>query len=280
MMHLAMILIGLLVAWRVRCQWGQATGDWSQRWQRALAFFVFPPALLLTTAIAVLAMGPQGQMVYWWEGWLSYGLASGFLVVAGSLLLGLGWQAWRSIHQVRTYAQIDVKGKSSRLLQSNYPFVAQIGFWKPELVVSQGLLQLLTNDHLEAVLVHEQAHFHYRDTFWFFGLGWLRRLTCWLPQTEALWQELLVLRELRADRWAAQQVDSLLLAEALLTVVSTPTVQPELAAAFGDLALRDRLTERIDALLTEAPSTNPSNPWSGVWLLLTLLPLVMIPFHS
>lgn len=280
MMHLAMILIALLVAWGIRGQSFQDSGDWSQRWHQALGLFMFPPVLLLTTAIAILAMGPQGQMVYWWEGWLSYGLVSGFLVVALSLLLGLSWQAWRSIKQVRTYTQIEVKGKPSRLLTSAYPFVAQIGFWKPELVVSQGLLQLLTNDHLEAVLIHEQAHFHYRDTFWFFGLGWLRRLTCWLPQTEALWQELLVLRELRADRWAAEQVDSLLLAEALLTVVSTPTVQPELAAAFGDLALRDRLTERIDALLTETPSTDSTDGWAWTWLLLSLLPLVMIPFHS
>ncbi|MGI0489109.1 M56 family metallopeptidase [Pantanalinema rosaneae CENA516] len=280
MMHLAMILIGLLVAWAVRCQWFRASGDWSQRWQQALAYFLFPPVLLLTTAIAVLAMGPQGQMVYWWEGWLSYGLVCGFLIMALLLLLGLAWQAWRSIQQVRTYTKIDVKGKPSRLLNSAYPFVAQVGFWRPELVVSQGLLQLLTHDHLEAVLVHEQAHFHYRDTFWFFGLGWLRRLTSWLPQTDALWQELLLLRELRADRWAAQQVDSLLLAEALLTVVSTPTIQPELAAAFGDLALRDRLTERIDALLTEAPNADSTNWWAWAWLGMTLLPLVIIPFHS
>lgn len=280
MMHLAMILIGLLVAWGVRYQWFQTSGDWSQRWQRALGLFLFPSVLLLTTAIAVLAMGPQGQMLYWWEGWLSYGLVSGFLLMALLLLLRLGWQAWRSIRQVRTYAQIEVKGKPSRLLQHPYPFVAQVGFWQPELVVSQGLLQLLTHDHLEAVLIHEQAHFHYRDTFWFFGLGWLRRLTCWLPYTEVLWQELLVLRELRADRWAAQQVDSLLLAEALLTVVSTSTVQPELAAAFGDPALRDRLTERIDALLTDDPSADSPVGWRWGWLLISLLPLMMIPFHS
>jgi Zn-dependent protease with chaperone function len=50
-------------------------------------------------------------------------------------------------------------------------------------------------------LAHEQAHAHYRDTFWFF---WLNVLTSWLPHTEALWQEILFLREIRADEKAKE----------------------------------------------------------------------------
>ena len=56
--------------------------------------------------------------------------------------------------------------------------------------------------------------------FGFFWWGWLRRLTEWLPHSKELWQELLLLRELRADQWAAQQVDPLVLAESLLLMVN------------------------------------------------------------
>jgi Zn-dependent protease with chaperone function len=143
--------------------------------------------------------------------------------------------------------------------------------------VSQGLCQLLDAEHLQAVLLHEQAHSYYRDTFWGFWLGWLRRLTAWLPHTEALWQELLFLRELRADHWAAQQSDPLLLAEALLSVVSMP-VAPELGTALKPEAVNQRLAQRIEALL-QPPEDTPIDRWRWVNLAWVLLPLLVIPFH-
>ncbi|UBF25361.1 M56 family metallopeptidase [Kovacikia minuta CCNUW1] len=255
-------------------------GTWQKRWRRALGQFLFAPLLLLMTAIALLCMGPKGQMVRWWEGWLSYLLAVSFLAVASILAIKLVADGWHSLHQVRSYARFDLQSKPARLLPTTVPFVAQIGFWQPELVVSQGLLNTFDAAHLEAVLTHEQAHRHYRDTFWFFWLGWLRRMTVWLPQTEVLWQELLLLREHRADRWAAQQVDSLLLAESLLQMVSAPELYSDnFCAAFSSAAPQTRLEERIEALLSEPESAQRSPVWTWAWLLLVLLPLASVPFH-
>jgi Zn-dependent protease with chaperone function len=225
-------------------------------------------------------MGPQGQMVRWWEGWLSYWLAVGFLAFAGMLALKLTVEGLRSLHQVRTYPQIVLRGRDSRLLTTPIPFIAQVGFWQSELVVSQGLLDTFGTEHLEAVLTHEQAHAHYHDTFWFFWLGWLRRLSALLPQTEALWQELLLLRERRADRWAAQTVDTLLLAESLLQMVKAPELYAEtICAAFSSATPRNRLEERIEALLATQETVQPPKPWVWSWLLLACLPLLTVPFH-
>lgn len=280
-MHLLMLLAALAAAWALRWLWSQSNATWNQRWYTTLSGFLLPPLLLLTTAFAVFWMGPRGQMVRWWEGWGSYGVAICFLAVAGLLWIHLAIEAGCSLQQVRHYRRIDVQGTDSRLIESSVPFVAQVGFWQPELVVSQGLLDTLDGEHLAAVLVHEQAHCQYRDTFWFFWLGWLRRLTAWLPQTEALWQELLILRELRADQWASQQVDSLLLAEALVSVVSAPLIEPEnVYAAFSAVAVHDRLTERIEALLAEPSTDQALHWWNWLWLLVGLLPLIAIPFHT
>jgi hypothetical protein len=61
------------------------------------------------------------------------------------------------------------------------------------------------------------------------------------------------LRELRADYWAATHVDSLLLAESLLLVVSEkPMVSEVICAEFSAAAPQNRLTERIEALLGRA----------------------------
>lgn len=278
-MHLLMIVSMLVVAWGLRLR-SQPTGTWSDRWHRALALFLLPPLLLLMTAIAVICMGPQGRMVWWWEGWFSYTLAIAFVGIAAVLCLRLAWQGQQTLRQVRQHPLIDLNGNPARLLDTAELYSAQVGFWQPELVVSQGLLDQLPPPHLDAVLTHEQSHAAYRDTFWFFWLGWVRRLTLWLPQTEALWQELLMLRELRADRRAAQQVDPLLLAESLLLVVRAPLMQPEVCAAFSYSVGRDRLNERIDALLAAPEPIEPVPLRFWIWLPWMFLPLITIPFHS
>lgn len=278
-MHLFMILAALGLAWCLRSGWSYPLGNWSKGWQRALGLFLFPPLLLMMTAIAVLCMGPKGEMGGLQTGWFSYLLALGFLGFAGVLVLKLASEGWVCVQQTRTYPQIELGGKPVRLLNATVLFSGQIGFWEPELVVSQGLLQTIDSAHSEAVLAHEQGHYYYRDTFWFFWLGWMRSLTAWLPNTEALWQELLLLRELRADQWAAQQVDPLLLAESLLLVVSVPPVSENFCAAFSSVAPQNRLAERIEALL--APEEPPlASIWSWNWLLLAFLPLVTVPFHT
>ena len=100
----------------------------------------------------------------------------------------------------------------------------------------------------------------------------------------------MLLLEIRADLWAAQQVDPLLLAESLLQVVSTVSVPPDsCCAAFSCAAVRDyaersakgdRTSIRIDALLAPELVAPATNLWSWSWLLLAFLPLVAVPFHT
>jgi Zn-dependent protease with chaperone function len=194
-------------------------------------------------------------------------------------LLKLGYKGNRSIRKLATYQQQTIAGTTARILETELPYSAQIGFWCSELVISTGLVASLDREHLNAVIAHEQAHLYYHDTFWFFWLGWVRSCTFWLPNTEALWQELLLLRELRADRRAAEKVDFLLLAESLLIVAKAPWDSPVWCANFNHLAIGDRLNERIDALLEETkplPVGRWQN-WSWVWSI--FLPLLTIFLH-
>lgn len=123
------------------------------------------------TACAVLYMGPGGQMLGFSAGWLSYGIAIAFLITILGLYLILGYQVWQTQHQLQQHPQIHLHHYPARLIDNQLLFSAQIGFWQPQLVIAQGLLDRLTPEQLNAVLTHEQAHSHYRDTFWFFWLG-------------------------------------------------------------------------------------------------------------
>jgi len=210
-MHLFMIITAVAVAYWLRSSGNIPQGNWHLRWQKTLFLFLFPPLLIFMTVTAVVCMGTQGKMGGMYTNPFSYILALislGFFNILG-LKLVLG--GWKAIKSARECPQVNLNGKPVRILQTGALFAGQIGFWQPELVVSEGLLETLSPIHLESVLAHEQGHYQYRDTFWFFWLGWMRSCTAWLPNTEPLWQELLVLRELRADSYAASQVDPLVL---------------------------------------------------------------------
>ncbi|MGD1853569.1 MAG: M56 family metallopeptidase [Leptolyngbyaceae cyanobacterium] len=253
-------------------------------WLTVLSLFIVSPLLLLTTAVAIVIMGPHGHMVNPIEGWLSYGAAWGFLILSAGLLAYLRWQAHISIVHIQQYPQQLVQDIPSRLMDEDTAFSAQIGLWSSELVISQGLLDTLDSDHLAAVIAHENGHAHYHDTFWIFWLGWLRRLSLWLPYTDKLWQELLLLREIRADSWATRSVDRLTLAESLVQVIAAP-LAPITVANFSCTVPSSRLSRRIDALLSEENDYRFQPRWSFVTygciasLILGLFPLCSIPFH-
>jgi Zn-dependent protease with chaperone function len=279
-MHLLMILTAVTVAWSLRCSSTHLSGNWDIQWRRSLFFFLFPPLLIFMTAIAVLCMGPQGNMGGIHTGWLSYELALILLGCFAILSIILAFQGWQSVESARKSPLMHLGDKQVRLLNTEAPFAGQIGFWHPELVVSQGLLHTLSPAHLEAVLAHEQGHYHYRDTFWFFWLGWVRTCTSWLPNTNTLWEELLALRELRADSYAASQVDPLLLAESLLMVVSNSNVSAEICCAALGASGTARLEQRIEALIAP-PAPSPEVPaYDWKIFLLAFLPLASVIFHS
>jgi Zn-dependent protease with chaperone function len=312
MLHLLLLLGSLAIALGLRGWWGaiQRPNPWQERWNLAWVSFVLPPLLLLNSAIALLWMGPLCHMLHHvqahgWQSFVSYGLVgydTALIYLSGLLLVALQLMSdgQQSIGRLAQYQLIELTPTAvptwARLLPTAVPFIAQVGWWKPQLVVSQGVLDRLTPEQLAAVLQHEAAHNYYQDTRWFTALGILRRCSHWLPQSESLWQELLFLRELRADRWAAQSVDPLLLAEALFTIASAPLSlieTPEFAVGFYEACLGDRLTERVDALLAvnsaDAMVTGPaSSVTTGtrdfsatiyITLALSLLPLLSLVWH-
>ena len=277
-MHSIVVLSVIITAWTIRYRTIYRSQSWSERWHQALFLFLFPALLILTTAIAILYMGCHGAMLGMKAGSLGCIISASLILFSWGCLMKLAYRGNSSIRQLAGFQQQNINGTTARIIPADLPYSAQIGFWQPELVVSTGLLDCLDREHLAAVIAHEQAHLYYRDTFWFFWLGWIRSFTFWLPKTEVLWQELLLLRELRADRQAAEKVDFLAIAESLVIVAKAP-LEPSLCASLNHAAIGDRLNERIDALLEETESL-PVNGWQNWnWLCLLALPLLTIFLH-
>ncbi|GAB4217905.1 MAG: M56 family metallopeptidase [Synechococcales cyanobacterium] len=283
MIHGVLIVIAALGALLIRQGYEvELAAPWNRRWQQALWAFAMPPLLIVITAMAVVWMGQGGMMAAGLGGSLSYGAAVGIMILAGLVLiaaLGLGW--W-SEQQIRQFPQETVDSVPVRVMDSERLWAAQVGWCQPSLALSRATLERLNPSQLKAVMLHEQAHAYFRDPVLFMGLGWLRRLTWFLPRTETLWQELVLLRELRADRWTATHHDGLSLAEALW-LFAADGHEALRGVGIGLLDSSGQWEHRLEALLappaedeTEHPIVNPCPWWMWMWL---LLPLCTIPWH-
>jgi len=92
-----------------------------------------------------------------------------------------------------------------------------------------------------------------------------------------------MLRELRADHYAAQFTDPLLLAESLVILAAAPTsafpIPVTMVAAFESPCPPNRLIQRLTALISTPNDPPPARANLLFGLLPSLLPLIMIPFH-
>jgi Zn-dependent protease with chaperone function len=296
-MHLSLIALMVLLALGLHWQWPGSAHTWSGRWQAALIALGLPPLLILSAAIAILRMGHHGTMMGFSVSPVGCRLSQGVVLGAIAITLYSFLKALAVEVKLRQYPQVLLPtGEIARLLETSLPLAAQVGVWPTSLVVSRGWLDHLSAAEQQAILHHEQAHAHYRDPLWFFVLGMGRHFTRWLPHTEALWQELLLLREIRADRWAAQHSDPWLVAELLVKLtrqrVSQPGTDPDSsglqAMGFSHPTRLDHLEQRVEALLQLAPDPSPPTQSAGLarfwlaswWAALSLgLPLIALWLH-
>lgn len=295
-MHSSLIVLTILAAIVWRWTWGRTPPGpdrtWQDRWESALGAFCLPPLMVVLAAATVLAMGHHGTMMGWSVSPMGCWISLAMIVFAGGGLLYSVSRAVGMWLTLQRYATVTLpQGGQARCLPIDLPMAAQVGLWRSALLVSQGWLDQLTLAEQQAMLAHEQAHADYHDPFWFFWLGSIRRFSLWLPHTEGLWKELLLLREIRADQQAARTSDPLLLAELLVKLarqITLATHAPGLApglesyTAFPESQSLPRLEQRVRALVEPSPRGETYIPRPGrlAWLIVTALPLAATWFHT
>ena len=313
-MHLGLLLLVMAIAWGSRYGVMQSQPHLSQvspqdlntLWQKTIVGLVLPPLLLLSSAVAILVMGHHGRM--WGVPVGSWPCLAAAIVLTLALgqAIHLGLQQWKlqcwlanlptvgcsdslvAVEQKLSFLNANAQ-QSIYYLDTSDLWAGQVGLGRSQIILSRGLLESLNSDQLQGVIAHEQAHYDYGDPLWFMGFSWLRQVSASLPGTEALWQDLLLLRECRADAKAASITDPLLLAETLVTVVRSGVESARSGLvydwiAFDTLSPNDRLAFRVQSLIQSEPQPTQPTEFSQIsWVLwtlgLSLLPLGTIVFH-
>src|SRR2546425_5013161 len=85
------------------------------------------------------------------------------------------------------------------LISSDFSEPGVSGIWKPTLVLPRGMVEALTDQELEAVMLHELVHVQRRDNLVSAFQSWLCGVFWFYPLVWLIDRQLLVERELACD---------------------------------------------------------------------------------
>lgn len=172
--------------------------------------------------------------------WAPLFLAGALLPVFGLLAISLQ----RTRRTARQWRALSVDGDGFRVLDASLPMACAVGFFRPVIYLSRGLIERLPAAAIATIAAHERAHVRRADNLWLL----LIRLGClfWIGRN-TLFDDIELAHDQACDRAAAVVVgDSLIVAETLLQCRRLAAA-PAFAASF----LRGHIAARVEAILND-----------------------------
>lgn len=137
------------------------------------------------------------------------------------------------------------EGKENILVLSYpAPMAITMGFLSPKIILTTGLISLLTSDELKAVIYHEEYHKKNRDPLKVFLLSLSSSILWYIPIQNWFLKTYRVIQEVLADKFAIKQQDTTVnLGSALLKMLKTGE-QPKIPityVSFADTSVNYRI---------------------------------------
>ena len=135
------------------------------------------------------------------------------------------------------------------------PMAVTMGFFRPRIILSTGLMQLLNEDEMEAVIYHELYHQNSRDPLKIFLISLISSTIWYIPILKWFHQKHKIVKELLADEYAMEkQGNPADLGSALLKMikVGNQIKMPFSYVSFADTSVNYRIKYILD------PLTEPS----------------------
>lgn len=158
-------------------------------------------------------------------------------------------------NQLQAHLQADLDRKKVKIyITSTQQAPCITGQWRPLIFLPQTLVQELTLQEFEAIIVHEMAHVHQKDLFFNTFLFWICHLFWWIP-IHFIKKRLELAQEYACDRYVIQaKIENWHLANALYK--ASCWLYPHQTQTFAkSLMTPCNTSKRIQALL--APASSP-----------------------
>lgn len=138
-----------------------------------------------------------------------------------------------------------------------------IGFWKPRIILSSGMMNRFSKDELGAIVYHELYHYKHRHPLQHFVLTIIAECLAFLPIVKGLVQYYKVWMELLADRYAIYRAGSEYhLAQVLITILRS---EKSYKYAHGVHLAKESVNYRLQQLLDPHSSVHmPIFEWKSL----------------
>lgn len=146
-------------------------------------------------------------------------------------------------------ASFNLSGDQLLLIRYPIPLAMTIGLWSPRILVSTGLTDMLEPNELRAVIEHEKCHMQHRDPGAIFLLAMISKAMRYIPIFGWIAHKYPMMIELRADKYAIEQMEqSMDLGSALLKLLKqTPKPRFPLShASFAETSMNVRIQHILD----------------------------------
>nr|WP_150959937.1 M56 family metallopeptidase [Aneurinibacillus sp. XH2] len=139
-------------------------------------------------------------------------------------------------------------GVPIRVIRDDSLFALAAGLIKPRIFVSTGLLNMLSDREMEAVLLHERHHCMRRDPLKMLVVTICRDAFGYIPLIRGLAHYYRVMKELLADRFVIQQMNTPYeLGNVLLKMTKRAAPVPRgIGVSFADTAINYRIEQIIE----------------------------------
>jgi Zn-dependent protease with chaperone function len=171
-------------------------------------------------------------------------------------------EQWRLSRTLVRSSRRSELGNDVRLLEQDEPVALTVGVWRPVVLLSTGLIDMVSARTLRIILMHERAHVRRHDTTW----ALFDQVTAaLLPRSirGVLMGDLMLARERACDAVAASVEGDVHVAAALVQVARMGLLEPACGVSIGASSLQARVLH-----LLERPAHGSS--WS-VWPVVCVL---------
>lgn len=133
-------------------------------------------------------------------------------------------------------------------IRDEKPTVFCFGLWQPKVCVASGLIKIMSQDELAAVLLHEHHHLIHRGPLKLFIIKYFQNVFGWLPGIKTCAKKYITFSELAADELATNNfTDKSKLARALFKI-SASEEQRFLRSGLALSFFSSVITERVNKL--------------------------------
>lgn len=300
-MHTALILASIVLALcgclschaLLRFTWSPAT----RRAIHVMGLFL-PPLLLMLLSIFMAHF--LARVCFWTAPPFDVALTEGFIAIgavglACALLLNVSravllpvhvrkraWEApiWLQTKVTLLASEMRLRNAPGvRVVAAQRPYAFVAGLFRPCVVVSSGLVALLDDEELSAVVCHELLHIQRGDLWWTALCGVLRDFSWFLPITRRLYMSMLQEQELACDDSVQGEPRRLALASALARVWQSglnSVRTPRGALAFYSSDHSPHLEARVRRLIEKSGADKGQFPYKALLAMVGLLLLFVI----